>query len=202
MARGKFITLEGVDGAGKSTHLDWLADHLRGRGVEVVVTREPGGTSLGEKLRNLVLSETMHIDTETLLMFAARREHLAKVIFPALDAEKWVISDRFTDATYAYQGGGHKLALDRIKALEDWVHKGFQPDLTLMFHLPVDVAAIRRGNRATLDKFEQQDRDFFERVSRVYLARAQENPARIRIIDASQNVKIIQKELELIISSI
>jgi dTMP kinase len=202
MALGKFITLEGVDGAGKSTHLHWLAERLRSRGLDVVVTREPGGTPLGEKLRELVLSEAMHIDTEVLLMFAARREHLAKVIFPALNAGKWVISDRFTDATYAYQGGGHGVPIQRIRQLEEWVHKDFQADLTLIFHLPLELAEARRGTRATRDKFEQQERDFFERVSDIYLSRARQNPARMHLIDASQSVQVIQKQLEAIIASI
>jgi dTMP kinase len=201
MTRGRFITLEGIDGAGKSTHLMWLADHLRCRNLEVIVTREPGGTALGEKIRGLVLSEAMHIDTETLLMFAARREHLAKVILPALDAGKWVISDRFTDATYAYQGGGHRMALDRIKVLEEWVHKDFQPDITLVFHLPLEVAALRRGDRSSRDKFEQQDRDFFGRVSSLYLDRARRDPERMKIIDASQSIEQVQRELEALMAN-
>ena len=202
MSRGKFITLEGVDGAGKSTHLDWLVGRLRDRGLEVVVTREPGGTPLGERLRELVLSAPMHIDTETLLMFAARREHLDKVILPALSEGKWVVSDRFTDATYAYQGGGRQMPLARIKALEEWVQSGFQPDLTLVFHLALEVAATRRGSRTSQDRFEQQDRDFFERVSSLYLMRAREYPDRMRIVDAGQSIQHIQKTLEEIILTI
>ena len=200
MPRGKFITLEGVDGAGKSTHIGWLAQYLRGRGLEVVVTREPGGTPLGETLRNLVLSEPMHIDTETLLMFAARKEHLDRVIWPALDEGKWVISDRFTDATYAYQGGGRQMPLNRIEILENWVQIGFQPDLTLFFHLSVDTAASRRGERAGQDRFEQQDRAFFERVSNAYLERAKRNPHRLRVVDASRTIADIENELEIILS--
>ena len=202
MSRGKFITLEGVDGAGKSTHLDWLVGRLRDRGLEVVVTREPGGTPLGERLRELVLSAPMHIDTETLLMFAARREHLDKVILPALSEGKWVVSDRFTDATYAYQGGGRQMPLTRIKTLEDWVQSGFQPDLTLVFHLALDVAETRRGSRPGQDRFEQQNRGFFERVSNLYLTRAREYPERMRIVDASQSIQNIQVKLEEIISTI
>lgn len=202
MSRGKFITLEGVDGAGKSTHLDWLVGRLRDRGLDVVLTREPGGTPLGEKLRELVLSVPMHIDTETLLMFAARREHLDKVILPALAEGKWVVSDRFTDATYAYQGGGRQMPLARIKLLEDWVQSGFQPDLTLVFHLAVDVAATRRGSRPGQDRFERQDRDFFNRVSSLYLMRAREQPERMRIVDASQSIQDIRVKLEEIISTI
>ena len=217
--RGRFITLEGVDGAGKSTHLAWLAERVRQRGVEVVVTREPGGTPLGEQLRKLVLGEPMHIDTETLLMFAARREHLERVIYPALATGKWVISDRFTDATFAYQGGGREMAVERIQVLESWVQSGFQPDLTLVFDVPTDVAAARRGIRdqqpgagkaagsppaspVGRDRFEQQNRGFFERVRDGYLRRAAQFPDRIKIIDANQPLANIQVTLEVIISNI
>jgi dTMP kinase len=204
MQEGKFITLEGVDGAGKSTHVEWLAAKLASRGVQVTVTREPGGTPLGEKLRALVLAEPMHIDTEALLMFAARREHLERVIMPALRRGHWVLSDRFTDATFAYQGAGRGMPLDRIAALESWVHPGFQPDLTLVFHVSVEVAEARRGGRPDggKDKFEQLDRDFFNRVSRLYLDRAENDPVRMRVIDASRTIPEIQKELEEIILSI
>jgi dTMP kinase len=143
--RGKFLTLEGVDGAGKSTHLDWIAKRLEAAGKNVVVTREPGGTPLGEDLRKLLLAQPMHLETETLLMFAARREHLDKVIQPALAAGRWVLSDRFTDASFAYQGGGRGLDLDKIEILENWVQQGVQPDLTLVFDLSVDEAKRRRA---------------------------------------------------------
>lgn len=202
MSRGKFITLEGVDGAGKSTHLGWLEALVKGRGCEVVLTREPGGTLLGEALRTLLLNQPMHIDTEILLMFAARREHLAQVILPALEAGKWVISDRFTDATFAYQGGGREVRIDRIAALEKWVQGDFQPDLTLVFHVSVEIAEQRRGGRAGGDRFEQLDKAFFERVSAQYLSRAAQDPARMRIIDASGSLTDIQKKLEEVILSI
>jgi len=202
VSRGKFITLEGVDGAGKSTHLEWLAALLKGRGREVVLTREPGGTPLGEELRTLLLSQPMHIDTEILLMFAARREHLARVILPALEAGKWVISDRFTDATFAYQGGGRGVPVERIAMLEKWVQGDFQPDLTLVFHVSVEIAEQRRGGRAGGDRFEQLDKAFFERVSAQYLSRAAQDAARMRIIDASGSLTDIQKKLEEIILSI
>lgn len=204
MQKGKFITLEGVDGAGKSTHLEWLAERIGSRGVRVVVTREPGGTPLGERLRDLVLAEPMHIDTEAMLMFAARREHLERVIWPALDRGEWVISDRFSDATFAYQGAGRGMPLARIAALEEWVHPGFQPDLTLVFHVPVEVAEARRGGRNAggQDKFEQLDRDFFNRVSDLYLDRARQSSGRMRLIDASRSIQDIQKILEEIISTI
>ena len=214
--RGKFITLEGVDGAGKSTHLAWLAERVRQRDIEVVVTREPGGTPLGEQLRTLVLGEPMHIETETLLMFAARREHLERVIYPSLAAGKWVISDRFTDATFAYQGGGREMDPRRIETLETWVQGEFQPDLTLVFDVPTDVAARRRGARdlegestssgapaqASRDRFEQQNRAFFERVRDGYLRRAAQFPQRMKILDANRPLTDIQVILENIVSSI
>jgi dTMP kinase len=201
--RGKFITLEGVDGAGKSTHLAWVAERLREAGREVVVTREPGGTPLGERLRELLLSEPMHLETETLLMFAARREHLARVIVPALEAGRWVVSDRFTDATFAYQGGGRGLAVDRISVLEGWVHGALQPDLTLYFDLSVDIAQKRlAASQATPDRFERENVAFFERVRAAYLARAAAEPRRIVTIDASRGIDEVKSMLEETISSI
>lgn len=201
--RGKFITLEGIDGAGKSTHHAWLAGFLESRGKQVVATREPGGTPLGEKLRALLLSEPMHLETETLLMFAARREHLDKLILPALAAGKWVVSDRFTDATHAYQGGGRGLAPEKIAMLENWVQAGFQPDLTLVFDLPTNIACerlARTGNAP--DRFEKETREFFERVRHVYLQRAAAEPDRIKIIDATQTIEKIKNTLEDIVSNI
>ena len=200
--RGKFITLEGVDGAGKSTHLVWIAERLRADGREVVVTREPGGTPLGERLRELLLTEPMHIETETMLMFAARREHLARVIAPALEAGCWVLSDRFTDATYAYQGGGRGLCIDRIAALEQWVHGDLQPDLTLYFDLPVEVARRRlSASESTPDRFEREAGIFFERVRSAYLERATAHPQRIKVIDAAESLDNIKKSLENILIS-
>lgn len=193
----KFITLEGVDGAGKSTHLDWLAGRIQATGKRVLVTREPGGTALGEELRKLLLAQPMHLETETLLMFAARREHLHKVILPALAAGTWVVCDRFTDATYAYQGGGRGLELDRIETLEHWVQQGLQPDLTLVFDLSVEEARRRRmAATAAPDRFEQEGLEFFARVRSVYVARAKRYPQRIRLIDASRTVDDIRKVLE------
>ena len=194
---GKFITLEGVDGAGKSTHLDWIAERLEAAGKKVVVTREPGGTPLGEELRKLLLSQPMHLETEALLMFAARREHLDKLILPALAAGNWVLSDRFTDASFAYQGGGRGLDLGRIEILENWVHQGLQPDLTLVFDLSVEEA-MRRRSAATAqpDRFEREDVDFFGRVRSVYLARVERYPERMRLIDAARTVEDIRKSLE------
>lgn len=195
--RGKFITLEGIDGAGKSTHHAWLVEYLKSQGKEVVATREPGGTDLGEKLRALLLSEPMHLETETLLMFAARREHLDKLIQPALDQGKWVVSDRFTDASYAYQGGGRGLARERIQVLERWVQAGFQPDMTLVFDLPVEVACERLAKTGSApDRFEQETREFFERVRKTYLRRAVAEPDRIKVIDSRKSIAEIQKTLE------
>ena len=200
--KGKFITFEGIDGAGKSSHVEWLAEWLRGQGKVVHVTREPGGTELGEKLRALLLSEPMHLETETLLMFAARREHLAKLIEPALQRGEWVVCDRFSDATYAYQGGGRGLDRGKFQALEHWVHEHVRPDLTLLFDLPLDVARERivLANRK-LDKFEQERVDFHDRVRQAYLERAQSNPGRIQMIDANNSIENIRKTLEEVVSN-
>lgn len=201
--RGKFITLEGIDGAGKSTHHAWLVDHLKNQGRKIVATREPGGTGLGEKLRALLLSEPMHLETEALLMFAARREHMDKLIQPALEAGKWVVSDRFTDASYAYQGGGRGLARERIQVLERWVQAGFQPDITFVFDLPVEVAFERLAKTGNVpDRFEQETREFFERVRKTYLRRAATEPDRIKVVDSRQSITDIQKVLEIHISTI
>jgi dTMP kinase len=201
--RGKFITFEGIDGAGKSSHLEWLAGLLRDKGLRVVVTREPGGTELGEKLRELLLNEPMHLETETLLMFAARREHLARRIEPALAGGEWVICDRFSDATWAYQGGGRGLDKNKFLALEHWVHDHLQPDLTLLFDLPLDVARERivLANRV-LDKFEQERADFHERVRQAYLERVHAHPSRMRVIHSDNTLDHIRKQLEVVIASI
>lgn len=200
MPYGKFVTFEGIDGAGKSTHIDFVADLLRTRGLKVVVTREPGGTPLGEKLRELLLHEKMHLETEALLMFAARREHLAEVIEPALARGEWVISDRFTDASFAYQGGGRGLDLDKLKTLEYWVHPDRQPDLTLLFDVPVSVARERLDATREPDKFEREKADFFSATREEYLRRAAEFPQRFRIIDSQQAILDIQTEIRKIIA--
>ena len=193
--RGKFITLEGVDGAGKSTHLDFVANWLRGRGHEVIVTREPGGTPLGEALRELLLHHDMDPDTELLLMFAARQAHLSQLILPSLARGAWVVSDRFTDASYAYQCGGRGLAEARVAALEAWVQQGFEPDLTLVFDVNAEIAAARRGAARAADRFELEADDFFERVRAAYLMRAAAEPHRIRVVDASPGIAQIQQSL-------
>ena len=200
--KGKFITFEGIDGAGKSSHVEWLAEWLRGQGKTVLVTREPGGTELGEKLRTLLLNDPMHLETETLLMFAARREHLAKLIEPALARGEWVVCDRFSDATYAYQGGGRGLDRSKFLILEHWVHAHVQPDLTLLFDLPLDVARERIALASrVLDRFEQERAEFHERVRLAYLERAHANPSRIRVVDANNSLDNIRKTLEQIVST-
>lgn len=203
MTPGKFITLEGIDGAGKSTHLAWLENFLRGKGLTVVVTREPGGTPLGERLRALLLdnSQAMHAETEALLMFAARREHLDKVILPALARGDWVISDRFTDASFAYQGGGRGLASNRLDDLERWVQGEFQPDLTLYFDVSVELGRQRVNAIKTADRFEKEQDEFFQRVRAAYLQRAHKFPQRIRLIDSSQPLEKVKESLHDIIST-
>jgi dTMP kinase len=180
--RGKFITFEGIDGAGKSSHIAAAAAFVRDQGLKVVATREPGGTPLGEKLRELLLHEAMHLETEALLMFAARREHLAQVIEPALERGDWVICDRFSDATYAYQSGGRGLDREKFAQLEQWVHGHLQPDLTLLFDLPSAVAGLRITAQARdRDRFEQERTDFHERVRLAYLERAAAAPHRFAV---------------------
>ncbi|MBX6319667.1 MAG: dTMP kinase [Pigmentiphaga sp.] len=195
MRRGRFITLEGVDGAGKSTHLAWLVEQLRRYGLDVVQTREPGGTPLAEKLRELLLTESMRLDTETLLMFAARCEHVRTVIEPALAEGKWVVCDRFTDATYAYQGGGRGLPRERIAILEQWVHGDLQPDMTWLFDVPLSVSRERLGRSRALDRFERENDAFFERTRAAYHARAQADPARFRIVDTTRPMAQVREDL-------
>lgn len=192
---GRFITFEGIDGAGKSTHIDFVKQLLSKRDIQVVSTREPGGTPLGEALRALLLKDQMHLETEALLMFASRREHIAQVIEPALEAGNWVVSDRFTDASFAYQGGGRKLSLDKLRALEQWVHPHLQPDLTLLFDVPIDVARSRLDATRTLDKFEQEKSNFFHDTRNEYLRRVAEFPQRFRVIDSTRSIEAIQQEL-------
>ncbi|MBC3875438.1 dTMP kinase [Undibacterium flavidum] len=199
---GLFISFEGIDGAGKSTHISFVQDKLMQRGIKVITSREPGGTPLGEALRDLLLKEKMHLETEALLMFASRREHIAQVIQPALDAGTWVISDRFTDATFAYQGGGRKLAIDKLNTLEQWVHPHLQPDLTLLFDVPVEVARARLDATRTLDKFEQEKSDFFNDTRNEYLRRVAEFPQRFKVIDSSRSIETIQQELSEIIDAL
>jgi len=199
MVKGKFITFEGIDGAGKSTHVETIAAYLRSLGKTVVTTREPGGTPLGERLRELLLHEPMHLETEALLMFASRREHIAKLIAPALERGDWVISDRFTDATFAYQGGGRQLDINKLDVLEQWVHAEFQPQLTLLFDVPLEVARERLDKTRSLDKFEREQQDFFARVRNAYLQRAAQFPQRIRIIDSTRPMHEVNQQLEQLV---
>jgi dTMP kinase len=192
---GKFITFEGIDGAGKSTHIGFVAGLLGARGKTVVSSREPGGTPLGEKLRDLLLHEKMHLETEALLMFASRREHMAQVIEPALARGDWVLSDRFTDASFAYQSGGRGLDRIKLEALEQWVHPGLQPDLTLLFDVPLAVARERLDATRTLDKFEREQADFFEKCRNEYLRRAAQFPERIVVVDSTRTIDAIQRHL-------
>lgn len=195
---GLFITLEGPEGAGKSTNREYLAELLKQAGVEVVLTREPGGTPLAERIRELLLvpdTEVMAVDTELLLMFAARAQHLAGVIRPALARGAVVLCDRFTDATYAYQGGGRGLAHERIAILEQFVQGDLRPDLTLVFDLPVEVGLARAAARGKLDRFEQEQQSFFEAVRQTYLARAAQAPGRYRVLDAAQPLSQVQADL-------
>lgn len=193
--RGRFITFEGIDGAGKSTQIAVVASALRSRDIPLTITREPGGTRVGEALRTLLLGEPMARSTETLLMFAARAEHLERVIRPALDAGTWVLCDRYTDATYAYQSGGRGVPAERIAALEQWVHPDLQPDLTLLFDVPPEVAAQRLAQARSADRFESEDTAFFAAVRRVYLERAAAQPQRFVVIDGTQAADVISARL-------
>lgn len=200
---GQFITIEGGEGAGKTTQITFMRDYLAQAGCRVVVTREPGGTTLGEEIRALLLGhreDGMALTTETLLMFAARAEHLQRVIRPALAADCWVLCDRFTDATYAYQGGGRGLPLKQIGILETWVQNELRPDLTLLLDVPVAVGLARARKRSAADRFEQEDMEFFERVRAVYLERAARNPDRYRIINADQPIETVRMEVESLLA--
>jgi dTMP kinase len=193
--RGRFITFEGIDGAGKSTQIDVVAEALRARGIAQLRTREPGGTPLAETLRELILNEPMTAATETLLLFAARAEHLARVIEPALAAGQWVLCDRFTDATYAYQAGGRGMATEDIATLERWVHPNLQPDLTLLFDIHPELAAERLTGARIADRFEAEPKEFFAAVRAQYLARAQADPGRFLVIDGARPESEIRSQL-------
>ncbi len=199
---GLFITLEGMDGAGKSTHIPTILQLLASRGREVVSTREPGGTPLGEELRALLLHREMHVETESLLMFAARAEHLQQVILPALQRDAIVVSDRFTDASYAYQCGARGLPMHKMQQLEQWVQGELQPDVTLLFDVPVEVSLQRLASARMPDKFEAQGAEFFARLRSQYLKRAAEYPQRFRVIDAHRPLEEVKKTVEEIISSL
>ena len=202
---GLFISFEGIDGAGKSTHIDSFSKLMQERYPtrEVVLTREPGGTPLGEQLRGLLLDAPMNLETEALLMFAARREHIAQIIAPALEAGKIVISDRFTDASFAYQGGGRGLSISKLNDLEKWVQTRsdgslLQPDLTILFDLPGEIAESIRSKVRTPDKFEKMDLNFFEKVRQEYLRRAKEDPNRFYLVDATRTPEVIWNDLKIL----
>lgn len=199
---GQFITIEGTEGVGKSTNMAFIENWLKEAGKEIIITREPGGTELGEKLRNVLLDakeQSMCDDTELLLMFAARAQHIQQVIQPALDAGKWVLCDRFTDATYAYQGGGRGIEMSRIEQLEQWVQGDLRPDLTLILDLPVDVGLERAGKRSAPDRFELEKHDFFNKVRDTYLSRAAAQPNRYQVIDASSSISDVQQSIQIVL---
>lgn len=200
--RGKFITLEGMDGAGKSTHIPTIITSLQAKGLQVVSTREPGGTALGESLRDLLLHQSMHAETEALLMFAARREHIAQVIEPALASGAYVVSDRFSDASFAYQSGGRGVPAVKIEQLEAWVHADLKPDLTILFDVPVEVSVARLAGARSPDKFERQDAAFFNRIRNAYFQRAEASPGRFRIINGNQPLEKVEQALMQIIESL
>jgi dTMP kinase len=199
---GKFITVEGIEGVGKSTNIAHIRNLIEAAGIDVVITREPGGTPLGEAIRGLLLDPRytgMSPDCELQLMFAARAEHLARVILPALEQGQWVLCDRFTDATYAYQGGGRGIDVEKIARLEQWVQGDFRPDLTVLLDVPVAVGMARAGKRGVPDRFEQEQLGFFERVRQAYLDLAARHDGRYRVIDANQPLADVQQQLDAVL---
>jgi len=205
MNKGRFITIDGVEGAGKSTQIDLICSYLQRKGIKVVRTREPGGTDVGEKIRSVLLdvdNQEMHSDTELLLMFSSRNELIQNKIIPALNNGSWVVSDRFTDASFAYQGGGRMLNLDRIAKLEEWVLGDFQPDLTLLLDISVEKGMTRIEARAAKDRIELEERAFFERVRSVFISRSEAFPKRIKLIDASGTINDIHEKIRLLVDSI
>tara|TARA_B100001142_G_C14070950_1_gene553536 strand:+ start:83 stop:700 length:618 start_codon:yes stop_codon:yes gene_type:complete len=205
MNKGRFITIDGVEGAGKSTQIDLICSYLHRKGIKVVRTREPGGTDVGEKIRSVLLdvdNQEMHSDTELLLMFSSRNELIQNKIIPALNNGSWVVSDRFTDASFAYQGGGRMLNIDRIAKLEEWVLGDFQPDLTLLLDISVEVGMTRIEARAAKDRIELEERAFFERVRSVFISRSEAFPERIKLIDASGTIDDIHEKIKLLLDSI
>ena len=205
MNKGRFITIDGVEGAGKSTQIDLICSYLQRKGIKVVRTREPGGTDVGEKIRSVLLdvdNQEMHSDTELLLMFSSRNELIQNKIIPALNNGSWVVSDRFTDASFAYQGGGRMLNLDRIAKLEEWVLGDFQPDVTLLLDISVEIGMTRIEARAAKDRIELEERAFFERVRSVFINRSEAFPKRIKLIDASGTINDIHEKIRLLVDSI
>ncbi len=205
MQKGKFITVDGVEGAGKSTQINFICEYLKDKGINVILTREPGGTEIGEKIRTMLLSNStgkMHADTELMLMFAARNEHIQNKIIPVLAQGDWVLSDRFTDASYAYQGGGRGLDIERIAQLENWVLQDFTPDMTLLLDVSVHIGMQRVESRGTKDRIEQEDFDFFNRVRQAYIVRAKQYPQRIKLIDAVQSVDDTSRQIQAILNDL
>lgn len=205
MQKGKFISVDGVEGAGKSTQIGFIYDYLRGKNINVILTREPGGTDLGEQIRQLLLNvstKSMNSDTELLLIFAARCEHIKQKIIPSLERGDWVLSDRFSDASYAYQGGGRGLDMLRIAQLEQWVLGDFAPDMTLLLDVSVQLGMSRIAKRAKKDRIEQENMDFFERVRATYIKRSKQFPERIRLIDASQDVAHTSRQIQTILKDL
>ncbi len=201
--QGKFITIDGVEGAGKSTQIEFICQYLADKGINIMLTREPGGTEVGEKIRKLLLSNAtgkMHDETELMLMFAARNEHIQNKIMPALARGDWVLSDRFTDASYAYQGGGRGLDTIRIAQLEAWVLQDFVPNMTLLLDVPVEVGMKRVESRGKKDRIEQESLDFFNRVRTAYITRSKTYPERIKLIDASQSVENTSSQIQKVLS--
>ncbi len=205
MYRGRLITIEGIDGSGKTTHIDHICSCLEERNISVIKTREPGGTGVGEALRDILIRRVdlnMDAETELLLMFSARMEHLKKLIFPALERGTWVVIDRFIDATYAYQGGGRRVSMDRIRLIENWVLNGLLPDLTILLDLPVELSLSRTKTREQSkdqDRFELQDHQFKNKVREAYIDRARKNPERIRIVDASAEINVVKLAISEIV---
>lgn len=205
MEKGKFITIDGVEGAGKSTQIAFICDYLKSRQIDVVLTREPGGTAVGEKIRKLLLSNTtgkMHADTELMLMFAARNEHIQNKILPALENGSWVLSDRFTDASYAYQGGGRGLSIERIAQLEAWTVQDFTPDMTLLLDLSVELGMSRVEHRGEKDRIESEAIDFFNRVRQTYIDRSKQYPDRIKLIDSSKTPDYTKAQIQAILETL
>ena len=204
MQKGKFITIDGIDGAGKSTQIDFICAYLKTKNINVVLTREPGGTEIGEKIRELLLggATKMHDETELMLMFAARNEHIQNKIIPTLANGDWVLSDRFTDASYAYQGGGRNIDIVRIAQLESWVLQDFAPDMTLLLDVSVEIGMQRVTSRGQKGRIEQEDLRFFNRVRDAYIARSQKFPERIKLIDASQDVENISNQIQKVLATL
>lgn len=198
MGFGKFITLEGGEGVGKSTNMEFVSRYLKENGKSVITTREPGGTAVGEKIRRILLdlkTESISDETELLLIFAARAQHLQQIILPSIRSGNWVLCDRFTDASYAYQGGGRGINEAKIEVLENWVQNGYSPDLTLLLDVPIDIGLERAGKRGALDRFEVEERDFFDRVRQSYLSLSRRYPRRIKVINANQSLVDVQADI-------